>query len=71
MHELMFFSPKGLKDIFANHMVLAAAASACLGGLLFGFDQGILSISLTMEQFLAQFPQTDATATASAGLNKG
>ncbi|GFZ51229.1 hypothetical protein JCM24511_08987 [Saitozyma sp. JCM 24511] len=65
------FGGNGFKDIFANHMVLAAAASACLGGLLFGFDQGILSISLTMEQFLAQFPQTDATATAAAGLNKG
>lgn len=27
---------KGLKDVFSNHIVFAAAFSACMGGLLFG-----------------------------------
>lgn len=44
---------------------------ACIGGLLFGFDQGILSIALTMPQFLRQFPETDASVTSGASLNKG
>lgn len=42
-----------------------------MGGLLFGFDQGILAISLTMPQFLSQFPETDVSVTSKAGLNKG
>lgn len=61
----------GVKDVFSNPVVLSAAACACLGGLLFGFDQGILSIVLTMKQFLTQFPETDKDANSKAGLNKG
>ncbi|WWC87437.1 uncharacterized protein L201_002326 [Kwoniella dendrophila CBS 6074] len=60
-----------LKDVFANWIVVAAAFSACMGGLLFGFDQGILSIVLTMKQFLVQFPETDRDQDSSAAFNKG
>ncbi|WWC98835.1 hypothetical protein V866_005728 [Kwoniella sp. B9012] len=65
------FGGSGLKDLYASKMVLLASLSACIGGLLFGFDQGILSICLTMPQFLAQFPETDPDANSSASLNKG
>ncbi|WWC60722.1 uncharacterized protein I303_103298 [Kwoniella dejecticola CBS 10117] len=65
------FGGSGIKDLYASRTVLLAAASACIGGLLFGFDQGILSICLTMPQFLAQFPETDPDANSSASLNKG
>jgi len=61
----------GLKDVFSSPVVLTAAFCAALGGLLFGFDQGILSIVLTMKQFLTQFPEMDVTVTTKAGLNKG
>lgn len=61
----------GLKDIFNSGLVLIAAFSTCMGGLLFGFDQGILSIVLTMSQFLGQFPDVDANANSSAAFNKG
>ncbi|UOH82484.1 hypothetical protein LQV05_005186 [Cryptococcus neoformans] len=61
----------GLKDIFSSGLVLIAAFSTCMGGLLFGFDQGILSIVLTMSQFLGQFPDVDANASSSAAFNKG
>ncbi|ODO07210.1 hypothetical protein L198_00789 [Cryptococcus wingfieldii CBS 7118] len=60
-----------LNDVFANPLVVAAAFSACMGGLLFGFDQGILSIVLTMPQFLSQFPDVDKDASFSAAFNKG
>jgi hypothetical protein len=60
-----------LKDVFASPIVFAAAFSACMGGLLFGFDQGILSICLTLPQFLRVFPETDPSLTSQAGLNKG
>ncbi|WVQ75206.1 hypothetical protein IAR50_004818 [Cryptococcus sp. DSM 104548] len=61
----------GLKDIFANPLVLVAAFSACMGGLLFGFDQGILSIVLTMDQFLSVFPDVDGDVSSGASFNKG
>lgn len=64
-------SAAGLKDLVASRMVLLAASAACIGGLLFGFDQGILSICLTMPQFQRQFPETNADANSSASLNKG
>ncbi|KIR43498.1 monosaccharide transporter [Cryptococcus deuterogattii 99/473] len=61
----------GLRDMFGNGLVVAAAFSTCMGGLLFGFDQGILSIVLTMPQFLEQFPDIDVNASSSAAFNKG
>ncbi|ODN78377.1 hypothetical protein L202_04017 [Cryptococcus amylolentus CBS 6039] len=61
----------GLKDIFANSLVLMAAFSACMGGLLFGFDQGVVSIILTMDQFLSVFPEIDADVSSGASFNKG
>ncbi|KIR78596.1 monosaccharide transporter [Cryptococcus gattii EJB2] len=61
----------GLKDIFNSGLVLIAAFSTCMGGLLFGFDQGIVSIVLTMTQFLGQFPDIDANVSSSAAFNKG
>jgi MFS family permease len=42
-----------------------------MGGLLFGFDQGILSIVLTMKQFLNRFPETDPAQDSGAAFNKG
>jgi hypothetical protein len=42
-----------------------------MGGLLFGFDQGILSVVYTMTQFLGDFPEIDPAQSSSAGLNKG
>lgn len=61
----------GIKDIFNSGLVLIAAFSTCMGGLLFGFDQGIVSIVLTMTQFLGQFPDIDANVSSSAAFNKG
>ncbi|KAM0746218.1 putative hexose transport-related protein [Meredithblackwellia eburnea MCA 4105] len=59
-----------LRDLVKSPIALASAVSACLGGLLFGFDQGILSLVYIMPRFLAQFPEIDS-ATSSTGLNKG
>lgn len=62
---------QGLRDMFGNGLVVAAAFSTCMGGLLFGFDQGILSIVLTMPQFLEQFPDININVSSSAAFNKG
>lgn len=47
------------------------ALTACVGGLLFGFDQGLMSIILVMPRFLADFPEVDTAVTSGAGFNKG
>ena len=52
------------------YMILCSAASG-IGGLLFGIDQGLISIILGMSQFLEQFPETDATKTSNAAFNQG
>lgn len=45
--------------------------TACVGGLLFGFDQGLMSIILVMPRFLGDFPEVDTAVSSSAGFNKG
>ncbi len=58
--------------MFANRIVFAAAFSACMGGLLFGFDQGLLSLIYIMPRFLKQFPEVDPkSGLPHTGLNKG
>jgi hypothetical protein len=61
----------GIKDIFANPLVIGCALVACIGGFLFGFDQGLLSIVLVMPRFLTDFPDVDDAATSRAGWNRG
>ena len=46
------------------------AAFAAIGGMVFGYDQGVVSIVLVMPQFLARFPQVSESS-SSAGFDKG
>ncbi|KFZ06648.1 hypothetical protein V501_07211 [Pseudogymnoascus sp. VKM F-4519 (FW-2642)] len=60
----------GFRGIFASRYVALCAAFAAIGGLLFGYDQGVVSIILVMPQFLERFPEVSETA-AGAGFYKG
>ncbi|KAI0419725.1 general substrate transporter [Xylaria grammica] len=51
------YGPTGIKAILQSPYVSGAAALASLGGFSFGYDQGVISIILTMEQFLTVFPR--------------
>ncbi|GAB1211280.1 hypothetical protein ATERTT37_000393 [Aspergillus terreus] len=50
--------PKGgFALIFQNPYLLGVASFSTLGGLLFGYDQGVVSGVITMESFAARFPR--------------
>ena len=62
------YGPPGLRGLMTNPFVLMCAACSTLGGLVFGYDQGVVSVILVMDQFLEQFPRVGG---AGAGFWKG
>ncbi|KAK6198362.1 RNA binding protein, heterogenous nuclear RNP-K like protein [Pestalotiopsis sp. IQ-011] len=64
------YGKSGFAGLFTNKYVFFCAAFSTLGGALFGYDQGVMAITLGMEQFQEVFPEVRTTA-AGAGLQKG
>ncbi|KAI9150734.1 MFS glucose transporter mfs1 [Paramyrothecium foliicola] len=64
------YGPSGFHGLFASPYVAACAAFSALGGLLFGYDQGVMSVTLVMNHFLGRFPQV-ADDAPGAGFKKG
>ena len=60
----------GFRGLFSNPYVAMCAAFATIGGLLFGYDQGVISVTLVMDQFLGRFPRVSSEASG-AGFWKG
>ncbi|UPK91066.1 hypothetical protein LCI18_002001 [Fusarium solani-melongenae] len=56
--EIISYDDNGLAGIVRSPYVLGAAALASFGGFSFGYDQGVISIILVMEQFHKSFPET-------------
>ncbi|WYZ42394.1 hypothetical protein EsH8_VI_000093 [Colletotrichum jinshuiense] len=64
------YGPSGFRGIFVSHYVALCAAFSAIGGLLFGYDQGVISVTLVMDQFLERFPEVSDHASGS-GFKKG
>ncbi|KKY36430.1 putative mfs monosaccharide [Diaporthe ampelina] len=64
------YGPSGFRGIFATRYVTLCAAFSAIGGFLFGYDQGVISVTLTMDEFLDRFPDVSDHA-AGAGFKKG
>ncbi|KAK7533663.1 putative MFS monosaccharide transporter [Phyllosticta citricarpa] len=64
------YGPPGFRGLLTSHYVLLCASFSAMGGLLFGYDQGVVSVILVMPQFLEWFPQVSASASG-GGFYKG
>jgi hypothetical protein len=50
------YGPTGLAGLRANTYALRCAVFASLGGLTFGYDQGVIANVIVMEDFVARWP---------------
>lgn len=64
------YGPPGFQGVFTNSYAALCAAFAAIGGMIFGYDQGVVSVILVMPQFLARFSQI-SDSTSRAGFWKG
>lgn len=50
------YGPSGIPGLVRNRYAVASAAFAGIGGISFGYDQGVISNVLVMKDFLARWP---------------
>ncbi|KAJ3991435.1 hypothetical protein F5050DRAFT_1189507 [Lentinula boryana] len=52
------YGPKGLAGLAHNRYALLCAVLASIGGLSFGYDQGVIANVLVMKDFITRWPMT-------------
>ncbi|TRM68921.1 major facilitator superfamily domain-containing protein [Schizophyllum amplum] len=52
------YGPSGLSGLLHNRYALLCAVVASIGGLSFGYDQGVIANILVMQDFVEEFPVT-------------
>lgn len=50
------YGPSGLKGLWHNYFALGCAVFASIGGLTFGYDQGVIANVLVMKDFVSRWP---------------
>ncbi|CCX34367.1 Similar to Sugar transport protein 9; acc. no. Q9SX48 [Pyronema omphalodes CBS 100304] len=61
----------GFAGLFDSGFVVRCAIFAAMGGFLFGYDQGVISVTLVMDHFNDKFPKVDENQDSAAGFWKG
>lgn len=64
------YGPAGFRGLFGNSYATLCASFAAIGGMVFGYDQGVVSVILVMPNFLDRFTRVSETASG-AGFWKG
>lgn len=64
------YGSPGFHGLFSNYFATLCAAFAAIGGMVFGYDQGVVSVILVMPNFLDRFERVSETASG-AGFWKG
>ena len=54
------YGPKGMRGLISSPFVVGACFLASMGGFSFGYDQGVISILNTMDQFHTSIPGTES-----------
>jgi len=50
------YGPKGLAGLLHNYYALGCGVFVSIGGLLFGYDQGVIANVLVMQDFTQRWP---------------
>ncbi|KAK9319848.1 general substrate transporter [Lipomyces orientalis] len=61
--QAVVYGPAGYKGLIKEPRIFALACFASIGGLLFGYDQGVISGVLIMHNFVKHFPSLTNDAT--------
>ncbi|ORY74340.1 putative MFS monosaccharide transporter [Protomyces lactucae-debilis] len=65
------YGRSGIAGIFSNKYVVLCCGLASIGGLIFGCDQGLVAIILTLPIFKKRFHEIDSAVDGHAAFNKG
>ncbi|CCG80554.1 putative MFS monosaccharide transporter [Taphrina deformans PYCC 5710] len=71
VNSTITYGRSGLRGMFNNKYVVLCALFASIGGLVFGYDQGVISVILTLPVFQARFTHLNPAFYPNAAFYKG
>lgn len=69
--QAVIYGESGIRGIFANRYVVSCCCMASVGGLLFGYDQGVISVILTLPVFQDRYKELNPDYFSNYSFYKG